>query len=535
MNGHHTGATQAPGRRFVEQYFKVIGRTSSAIDKDFFEVTFPTNERFSASARNTDWPNIATQLTTTGQLYLYSGNFLATLPHSDPLSERIVNSFWTWANTDDFRSRSGSFGSWDHGTAMRIEVATYLILAKQHSFSALIYGQLWHDVEWACGQGKVKNNNHGVFLLGALLLVSKLWTDLESSGENRGAVSKSSIEEIISSRLVTILDYVYGDDGWCGENSPIYDRVWINLLNRLQKSFTKELARIGALEILKEKVQGSDVYSRAQLLPNGRYVPRGDTPRMRTNLTPAHGTFHSTRAGIWIRSSPQFYLMATAGHASIAHKHVDDTAVYLAAHGIDLFLDGGFHSYNYMDPRVVSLKSAVGHSALGVDGYDDMPPWIAYKASAEKIRGRLHRPSETAVTLDKALESLGLLRREIATPAEGRVLITDSWELRTASTPVARFLLANNAQVSQLGEKQVLVSRLGVEALMQFSDHVQTDVVEAESQPPYRGWYSTKANSFVAGKVLEIRPPSASPVGALQYNIRVRPNRSPEAPTGAKG
>lgn len=504
---------------FAAQHFKVIPGTYAIFDDDNLCVTLPTRETFTTDARGADWIAAERSLSVSGRLYLYSGHFLAELPVADSRSEFIQNSFWTWTLSMHFRSLAKSFASWDHSVALRTELALYLLLTHRAGPIPEMTERIRRDIAWACEPGNVKRNNHGMFLMRALLFASRVYNSIEIWPAQHGSDWHKIIDATIASNLRAIVTYVYGDDGWCGENSPMYDRVWINLLRRMLGDFSAQLQAIHCLDLLSSIINRSELLSRVQLLPNGKYVPRGDTPRIRTALTPVNGTHYSRRVGVWIHSDPTLYIMATAGHASITHKHVDETAIYLTYQGIDLFLDGGFHSYGSGDERVKLLRCAAGHSAMGIDGFDSLLPSMVYKRGSEIVEGRLLDPTPDSVTLEKQIKQAGVLTRELAVHKSSLLKLRDSWSLEKAGTPVSRFLLANNATVDGDSDGTVHISRLGVRATLSFGHDVSCTHIPAERTAPYRGWYSTVSGSLIAGSVLEVRPRTDSMTGSFSYTI----------------
>lgn len=495
-------------RRLHETVFTVAPSTTATAREGGHLVSLPSGSPFVLDSE-TDWDAVEAAQDITGRLYLYCGRFLTLLPPDSPDTWQRIESFYAWLMDDRHRGLSRSYGSWDHATAMRLESTWVLAARAPEGPGPALLACLLRDLRWASTPENVHLNNHGVFLLkGLLFSVPHL--------EPEFTEHRTDIEATVRDRLPAILDLVYADDGWCGENSPMYDRVWINLLRELQRGFAPELAGLGLERRLDEILEKADEVSRFLLLPNARYVPRGDSPRARTKLVPVNGTHFSTRVGVWTHHVNGLYLMATAGHASIVHKHVDDTQVYLHWDGNDFFLDGGFHSYNYADPRVPALRSQIGHSVLDVRDAEPMYPWVAYRKGRERVSGALTEPTEKSVVLSKEVDGHTFVRRlEVDHGLEDGPVLT----YRDSGPPglVARFLLANNAEVEVLPEA-VVVRRLGSVLTLAFDTPIAAELIPAEGHAPHRGWYSTSAKELVAGQCLELRP-AESGAGALSYRV----------------
>src|SRR5699024_10581817 len=149
------------------------------------------------------------------------------------------------------------------------------------------------------------------------------------------------------------------------------------------------------------------------------------------------------------------------------------------------------------------------------DGFDHLPPWVAYREGKTIISGKMPEASANSVLTEKHLTGAGKLSRNLTIVSRSQITVTDSWDLQEASRPVARFLLANNATVDLRTSYTVSISRLGVAAILEFDDEVAFSVHEAEARPPYRGWYSTVPNVLIPGRVLEVRPKTASRLGRM--------------------
>lgn len=504
--------------RLHRNVYRVEPQTTLSMVSKAAIIRIPTGEYFAVS-NSTDWTEVESHLEVSGRLHLYGAQFLTLLPKDILDVPQIIKSYLEWITSRAMREKSDSYGSWDHTTAWRIETAWYLTEGADTELSGLLKKSLRIDLEWVLEPGRIRLNNHGLFIVRALLFsLPHLTGDFFDLNDR---VSKA-----VRSRLIQILDLVYGNDNWCGENSPIYDRVWINLLTPMMNDYSEQLDQLGVKTYIASVLTESDIFSRAQLLPNGRYVPRGDTARQNTRLTPVAGTHWSERVGVWTYSHGDLYLMGTAGMVTFTHKHVDETQVYLHWRGIDFFIDGGMHSYNYEDPRIPALRTQIAHSALDADELPALPPWKAYTTNPPRVTGQLTNASNDSVTLSKVFDGITFERTVHVDIDNNTIKYFDSAESLKPIRLVSRFLLPGNAEVRNIGAS-VDIFRLGRRIRLNLPTEVEVRLVGAEHVPPYRGWYSTRVREIIPGKVLELRPVKACTAPEAHFSVYLDPNDAP--------
>lgn len=501
--------------RLHRDVFAIPPSTSVAAQPNGFDVRLASGDQVHVPYEP-DWDAIELPLGVTARLYLYTARFLPLLlevEHTER-TEDLVSGYFAWIRRKSSEGLQKGFDSWDHATAWRLEVAWRLYAITGQRTRREILASIHDDLAWATQPENIKLNNHGAFLVSALLFCAP---HLEPSA----AAFAQPLKDAVSDRLPRILELVYGTDvdGWCAENSPMYDRVWINLLRAMMRAFEPELRDIGLADRLETIVERAHTVSRALILPNARYVPRGDSPRQRTSLTPLPGTHWNERVGVWVHQRDGLYVMATSGHAAVTHKHVDETQVYLHWDETDFFLDGGFHSYDYSDPRVVALRSNYGHSVLDVDPAPLLPPWKAYRKGQTRISGRIFDPTERSVQLHKRVDEHHLIRSLLVLDDPRMLVFHDRVSSSQSVGMVARFLLANNASVERTAGG-LTISRLGRRLDVTFQDPIDATITAAETRSPHRGWYSTAANELVAGSCLELRPRDEGST-AMSYTVRM--------------
>lgn len=424
-----------------------------------------------------------------------------------------MDQYYAWMNSERFGRISTSYESWDHATAMRIETSQYLKLLRASAWSSVAEHVFLNDLKWALNADNIKLNNHGVFVLRALLLVARVGESVTLSGGER------DIPGYAIHNLMKIVHHVYDHDGWCAENSPQYDRVWLFLLDHIWDYFGDFLAQASARDEFKSILDKAKSVVGAQLYKGGYLVPRGDTQRLKTSEEPLLGTHYNTRVGIWTYATQALFCMATAGHASITHKHVDDTQLLLSYKGVDFFIDGGFHGHIYGDKRIPALKSSIGHSVLSVKEVDTLPPWQAYSTGTPPIQAETLYANETTCVMQKVVKNDGRLRRTVDIEQLGKLYVTDSWSLEGTQEPIIRFLVPTSCYISW-GESHLTLTRAKHRIMLQFDRAVGVDVTTGESEPPFRGWSSNYAGKLQAAHCIEIRPSEPMSVGSLTYTIQ---------------
>ncbi|AKK02037.1 heparinase II/III domain-containing protein [Corynebacterium epidermidicanis] len=499
--------------------FEPQGGTSVTVEDGKTILSLPTGEKLEF----TDipcWQDFENQIGKTGQLYLHGGQFIPRLASliSRKDAAQVLDSYFSWISSPEKGKQNRLNPSWDHATAMRIESILYLSSIHPEYISEVVSQTLVHDIEWSCLPESIKLNNHGLFLIRALLFgIAHATSDESVLGQIKNHELVRKCESTISTMLPAIIQQVYGEDGWCGENSPLYDRVWINLLSSIREKFTDQLVHLSLLEQIDRTIELADKTSRFQLLPSSHYVPRGDSSRLPTGLSPIFGTHFNERVGIWVYSNPEFYLLATAGHSSITHKHVDDTQIYLSYKGVDFFIDGGTHSYNYSDGRVKALRSNFAHSVLDFESPESQFPWDVYRSSNRIINARIVKATETYLKMEKKVRDI-VLTRTIKVDDKNVFAVTDEWDTPSGEAIKSRFLLPNNC-TPYATDREIVLHRLGKSLRLTFSENITVSVYSGETKSPFRGWYSTKPGELIAGNCLEVSPAKPSKSGKLTYRV----------------
>ncbi|MCD0182907.1 heparinase II/III family protein [Micrococcus luteus] len=506
-------------KRLQEDVYKIREQTSvSPVDGTSFRVHLPSMDDFTLPP-NAHWDSIEESLDKTGRLHLYSGRFLTLVPREHLYFEDWVASFFEWIHNTEHAYLKEKYVSWDHATAWRIE-ASWITLARTTSSRAseAISMSLRADLTWAINPSHIRDNNHGLFLVSSLLFsiphLDPHFLDLTEP-----------MHETIRLRLQSILGRVYTAEGWNAENSPLYDRVWINLLRDILAGHEDALNRLGLTDFLKLLISKASVVSRAQLYPDSRYVPRGDTHSRHTGLEPLTGTHFSIEAGIWTYHHGGLYLMATAGHMMSTHKHVDDTQVIAHWRGVDFFIDGGFYSFTFDDPRVLALRSNFGHSALDLDPPETVTPHMAYIFNTAPIISTMDAASESSVTMKKSFRD-HLLERTISVSASScRLDYHDRLKRDTSVSDsshneqrmVSRFLIPKDLDVL-VRRGRAEIWNPSARAILSLETPGEISLTQAEHVFPYRGWYPTAYKEMHEGCVLEIRPQTTGE-SELKYKV----------------
>ncbi len=484
-------------------------------------VDFPGGSSVTLDSRDPQWVAAVRPEDPTASLYLHSLYYLPMLDELGAVeaTDRLLDGYARFSGTEQFARLPVGNASWDHATAMRLRVLPLLAARDERHHRWLESALFDRDLAWACDQANIKPNNHGVMVVGALLSVAAVLRDRQDDREER--VRAAAIEG-----LRRILSFVFGDDGYCVENSPYYSYLYTLLLGVIRDHHSEELARAGLADVLTRTIAAAHATTAVQVYPNGEFVPRGDTDRGLTMMAPPRGTFCSERVGLWVHHGPSLYVMATSGCAALTHKHRDDLQVLVRYENQDFFLDAGFGGYDRKDPRVRALRRAPGHSSLAFAEVDEPGRlfhrlrergWAGVRAGDDHGRPGGDDHERPAVTLTQGLEGHFAAERQVEVLGDHVLRLTDSWHSPAGWDPLQRFLLPQEARID-VGEASIRVAVGTKELVMDYDVPVDVSVVSAQDEPPYKGWRAVRPGALTPCHCLEVTPADTR-LGALGANL----------------
>ncbi|MBE7701496.1 heparinase II/III family protein [Oerskovia sp. Sa1BUA8] len=217
-------------------------------------------------------------------------------------------------------------------------------------------------------------NNHGI-MLGLALMHSQWVFDDVLRDESQLADDERW--------LLASLDEIVDQDGIVFENTPQYQRLYIDAIEQISEvardllgdrnsaqSFALRFARV---------VEGY----RHLISAHGTVPAIGDAQRTKDHkYTYVPGVFVSPGNGIYVRNTSRAQLAISSGCRSHVHKHMDDSAIRLLVDDIDVVIDGGLINYDSGDPDAVAVRGQLGHSGLFFREFDTKPCHWFYPAGA---------------------------------------------------------------------------------------------------------------------------------------------------------
>lgn len=424
-------------------------------------------------------------------LWAVSLNYMVDLhKHRPDYAFNALEAFYGafWNSREDISATLGS--SWDHCSSMRLKSLTALTgagdlrvanRARDYLAEELGKEDFWH---------LITPNNHGLMLLDSLIGVS-LITTRSSVALDRAAVE---LERIFSS--------VFDKDGFCNENSPAYQHLYVRLTEGLITKYRDRAGCESIVEVAKRYlVLMSETMSQI-VKQNGEIPPLGDSNPSRSKYRSIDGTFFSERVGLWIYKDADLYLTFVCGFESLTHKHADDTSITLRYRGEDLITDAGTASYNYSDPRILGLRTQKGHSGIYFTRFDDYHPAKLYGRGVE-AKSAMVTATKASVRGGYMISGNHLAHRHVLVLSPTRIRVEDHTSSLPKSKTVTRFITPPEIEI-KLEPNGFWLLGAKVAARVTFSEKVRSTVFHGQQEQPYKGWISLKANETTPARCLEV-------------------------------
>lgn len=212
-------------------------------------------------------------------------------------------------------------------------------------------------------------------------------------------------------------------------------------------------------------------------------------------------------------SQGTYIAFSAAANEGRAHKHSDDLSFVLSAHGQDLLVDAGRHSYKHGSPERNFVISAAAHNVVlvdhkgfsgftaNIDSHSHEPPVSTIEAHHENYPGTTHRRSLVYLRPNR------LLLIDAIKPTHKK-----NESLMKNHEYTQLFHLARNAKVLTRESGQTYASSgdvfLRIKQLL-WSDKDSQEVVEG-SLEPYQGWISYKHGELTSAPVVSFNKTGSS-------------------------
>lgn len=285
------------------------------------------------------------------------------------------------------RKKKAVFAWYDMATGLRALKLVYIatqIFAKEHSdkisqkHKKMILSLMNKHIEVLQNQ-KITPNNHGIFQVHGLMLLSWLLNNEESQ-----TYALKEMDKLIEEQFY--------DDGFHVENSDKYHLFVLNIFTKfisfdVYKNDKKILKRI-------EQANKSIFWT---VFPNYEPLLMGDTDAKQRKITfPVENSedmqlkFFKNSGYVFVRSSfktesqEASMLFFQTAFQNTNHRHADDFNILLYEYGLNILVDAGQHSYNYKSDERKYVISTRAHNTVMIDRKNYIIDQSAFYESALK-------------------------------------------------------------------------------------------------------------------------------------------------------
>ncbi|WP_421084324.1 heparinase II/III domain-containing protein [Rothia nasimurium] len=428
---------------------------------------------------------------------------------------KALKDYYLFVFSDAYEETLATLTSRDHLTAEQIRSLTYLLATEKVEEPWLCHQMLLKLTGWAMDSQNVKNNNHGMMMMAALLHVP-LFIDLDSPKELRDYATR---------HLINIVENAFDSSGLCRENSPIYHRFYITYLTRLieelQFIFPAD-AEADVTDTLKGILNRAERSIQEIALPDGTLPPFGDGNTSPAFYEIASGTssFYSAESGFFCSkkgTEKQKYFSIKSGYSSITHKHADDTSIFYWYNGKPIITDAGFFNYDWQDPRTLAVKTQLGHSGAFYRRYDHLYPAALYPLNKEpRVRSNLSHIIEgnlNILTANSIVDDTYRVERTVRFSHLNNILIEDKFSVKDESAEkVVRFLINKDFGLQKTDTGlQVTGPDFTLDIIVKRSQNISYDSGVVDDDQPIKGWVTDRPfHTLKPCWIIEITPQANS-------------------------
>lgn len=459
--------------------------------------TFPTGKKFVPIVEHSTWNSVKNYPVLTDRLWAYSLKYAWWLFRNGyrQVAINTITSYYHSTSQNGSSFEKNLPGSWDHATSIRLTLLSCMLPELHENERKQFEKYIQIELNWACVDANIKNNNHGF-----MLVVSILIADVSLRKFIEGSGNDNKLFAIVKFRQ--ILQIVFGEDKFCNENSPFYAHFYVHTLKSIRKQFFGIENLTDFHSLINEYISSGQETLEKIIHPNAEIPPMGDSSVMATRYTSIPGTHHSARTGFWVHKSQDRYLSFKCGFDTLVHKHADDTSITLRIRDKDFLIDSGFCSYNYADSRVASLRTQKSHSGVYFKELDNEYPAKLYKSPHFSTAG-LVVGTTNQVKGWSVVGGENFVSRTIDLVDDQTFVVSDSFYTKQFQPPVRRFIVPSEVSIDVLPTSMRLVNE-GEWVEIKFDSEVKMSVASGVIGADTRGWMSQKANSIVPSKCIDI-------------------------------
>lgn len=427
-------------------------------------------------------------------LWIVSLNYLVPLAKSDSVyAIETLRSFYDafWEERDTIKQRLGS--SWDHCSSLRLKTLCALNGSGNQLLKNEAMAYLRKEIDRENYWQQVALNNHGLMLIDALTGVALTFS------ESTATFGRCAEE------FRRILRFVFGEDGFCNENSPAYHYLYIRLLRDICSKYSQWPQCAELVSVARDYLKLIEGTMSQQVTQDGMIPPLGDSNPAASDFESVDGTYFSERVGLWIYKRDDIFLSFKCGFESLTHKHADDTSIILRYRDEDLITDAGTANFNYRDPKILGLRTQKGHSGVYFPRFDGVHPAKLY-SSGYGAKSVLVTATEKSVRGGYLISGNFLAHRHLAVLTPTRIRVEDHVSAIRPARSVVRFIVPPAVEVLSDKDGFWLFARKS-QVRVRFNQRVKVSITCGQEEDPYKGWISVRPNETTSAKCVEVSRP----------------------------
>ncbi|WP_353082692.1 heparinase II/III domain-containing protein [Tessaracoccus lapidicaptus] len=362
------------------------------------------------------------------------------------------------------------------------------------------------------------DNNHGVMLAIACEQASLVFRDVAGIADIRARSDRF---------LSSCLDIVFDEQGIARENTPLYQKMYVELLRQVVsfRTWSRDSADASS-QLITRMADRAEQALALMLLPNGHVPAIGDSSGGGCSYLPQSGTLFSADSGCYFTKTDETYVSAVCGFRGVIHKQADDMSMTLWHRGMSLIRDAGIIGYDENDSRAVAVRSQRGHSGFFLQRFDGLSArqLISFGRNTSRILGHIEltrTPSSDLLTMEKVHDGRSALRRVMEIDRqENRISLVDSVVSRPSEDDqrISRFLVDPSLSL-RVGPDGLRLTGGGRWLAIRAIGEYDLVVVRGHEGAMSDGWEGSQ--SLTRGFVSSA-PYSSEPTWAVEFHHRGR-------------
>jgi len=319
--------------------------------------------------------------------------------------------------------------------------------------------------------------------------------------------------------LQKLINKSFDEEGFCNENSPGYWRYNILLYKAILTFAEHYNIKSPVFVEIREVIERASV-ALQYVLPthhDGKvFMPSiGDSGTFVVNdFSSMKVTKCFSKGGFFVHQNEKIYLTFKCGWSNSSHKHADETSITLRYSHQDVFVDPGFHDYDWQGLLRPYLCSPRAHCGVYPETVLDMD-----------MRTYLNTVSQARLEKDFIINNQGFsvsgsyyvrdtnstVRRQVS-GSDDNIVIADSWYSEKPQNMYSQFPLHPDATIVSIDERNIVIEIGNVQA--------QLTVVSPNEFIMFsdKGWYSSNKNEVRENQIINFLTMTSNR-GQIVFNI----------------